>query len=141
MGKFREHCKFNKKGISAFKHVDLLIDESEKGQCEIKALEEEIKNLKHETARLKKDARIKENKLAAYIVNECEDAKLFKEITGDLTDKEQNEEISQSESYLCEKCDSAFDEEMHWKRIMIYIIQMEIISVGNVMQILMQRMI
>ena len=28
-----------------------------------------------------------------------------------MTDKEQNEEISKSESYLCEKCDSAFDKE------------------------------
>ena len=64
------------------KHVDKPIYGSEKGQSEIKALEEEIGILKSEIAQLKNDAKIKENKLETYRVKESEDAKLFEDITG-----------------------------------------------------------
>ena len=45
-------------------------------------MEEDVKNLKHEISELKKDAKIKENKLASWTVKEIEFAKLIYEITG-----------------------------------------------------------
>ena len=48
----------------------------------MEALEEDIKNLKFEIDELKKDAKIKETRLAAFKLQRYEDAKLLAEISG-----------------------------------------------------------
>ena len=78
--KFKEHCKFHKKSICAFKHV--LITEKENANSEIKTLEAEIQNLKHEIDALKSDVRLKETKLSEQAFQKVDMEKLPVEIRG-----------------------------------------------------------
>ena len=78
--KFKEHCKFDKKSICSFKHV--VIFENDSANSEIKALEVEIENLKHEVDALKKDVKLKETKLSEEAFQKVDMEKLPVEIRG-----------------------------------------------------------
>ena len=87
MCKYREHCKFKKKGICAFKHVAIVDNKSENTKSEGKVLEEDIKNLKEDRDKLKNDVEIKENKLSEFAVKEFEMAKLLSVVTGKVAEE------------------------------------------------------
>ena len=65
MYKYKEHCKFEKKGICAFKHV--AIADNKVKTVKVEALEEDIKNLKEDISKLKNNVEMKENKLSIEI--------------------------------------------------------------------------
>ena len=136
--KYKEHCKFDKRSICAFKHVPLTNDDGD-----MKAMVVEIKNLKDEIAKLKMSVESKETKLAEYSNKELELSKLLSDTTGKVAEKQnliklvreivvENQMLKEiiksyndakltkfaedvledsSITYYCDKCDFDIDEE------------------------------